>query len=135
MLIVITTLTLTLAKAMGVYMIAAGISGFIAPERWRVILDQLRADAALTYIAGAFVFALGVAIVIAHNIWTDPLSVVVSLFGWAALIEGIVLIVMPKPLLDFSGSLLRPGSTKIFAAASLILGAVLLIAGLFGRAG
>lgn len=135
MLIVIATLTLTLAKAMGVYMIAAGVSGFIAPERWRLILDQLRADAALTYISGAFVFALGVAIVIAHNIWTDPLSVVVSLFGWLALIEGIVLIVMPKPLLDFSGSLLRPGSTKIFAAFSLILGAVLLLAGLFGRAG
>jgi len=135
MLIVITTLTLTLAKAMGVYMIAAGLSGFIAPDRWRLILDEFRASAALTYISGAFVFALGVAIVMAHNIWTDPLSIVVSLVGWVALIEGIVLIVMPKPLLDFSGSLLRPGSTKFFAAFSLILGAVLLLAGLFGRAG
>lgn len=135
MLIVVTTLTLALAKAMGVYMIAAGISGFISPDRWRLILDQFRADAALTYISGAFVFALGVAIIMAHNIWTDPLSIAVTLIGWVAAIEGIVLIVMPKPLLDFSASLLRPGSTKIFAAFSLILGAVLLLAGLFGRAG
>ncbi len=65
MLIVITTLTLTLAKAMGVYMIAAGISGFIAPERWRLILDQLRADAAVSYISGAFSLILGAVLLLA----------------------------------------------------------------------
>ncbi|MEE2691220.1 MAG: DUF2065 family protein [Pseudomonadota bacterium] len=135
MLTVVTTLTLSLAKAMGVYMIAAGLSGFIAPDRWRQILDRFRADAALTYISGAFVFALGVAIVMAHNIWTDPLSGAVSLIGWVAAIEGIVLIVAPKPLLDVSASLMRPGATKLFAGFSLILGAALLLAGLFGRAG
>ena len=128
-------LTLALAKALGVYMIAAGLSGLFAPERWRVILDGLRASPALVYIAGVFTFALGTAIVMAHPLWTDPLAIVVTLLGWAAAIEGVVLIAKPDPLLDLGGSLLRAGAARAYAIVAMVAGVVLLIAGLIGRVG
>jgi hypothetical protein len=135
MITTVTVLTLSLAKAFGVYFIAAGLSGLLAPERWRAILDGFRQNAALSYISGVFVFALGVAVIIAHNIWADPLAIVVTLIGWAAAIEGVVLIAFPEPLLKWSVSFLRPGAVKIWAVAIIVIGAILLLLGLTGRAG
>ncbi|WP_425410108.1 DUF2065 domain-containing protein [Hyphococcus sp.] len=131
-----TVLTLSLAKVFGVYMIAGGLSGvLLGPERWRRILDEFRNNAAITYISGVFVFALGAAVIMAHNIWTDPLAIFISLFGWVAAVEGVILIAYPDPLLKWSASLLRPGGVKIWAIAVIVIGAVLLALGLTGRAG
>jgi hypothetical protein len=136
MIITSTVLTLSLATAIGVYMIAGGLSGFLlGRERWAKILEEFRSNAGITYMSGVFVFVLGVAIILAHNIWTDPLAVVVSLFGWAAAVEGIILIAYPDPLLKWAISFTRPGAVKAFAAFTIVIGVVLLILGLTGRAG
>lgn len=135
MILTAAVLTLFLAKALGVYMLAAGLSGLVSRTRWTAILDGLKQSPALCYITGVFVFALGVAMIIAHTIWTDPLAIVVSLFGWAAAIEGLILIVAPEPLLKFGASLVRPGGVVPFALFAIIAGIVLLLCGLIGRAG
>ena len=46
-----TVLTLSLAKAFGVYMIAGGLSGLLARDRWEAILVNFREKAGLTYIS------------------------------------------------------------------------------------
>lgn len=130
-----TVLTLSLAKAFGVYMIAGGLSGLLARGRWEAILVNFREKAGLTYISGVFVFTLGVAIILAHNIWTDPLAVIVSLVGWVAAAEGLVLIAFPDPLLKWASSFVRPGAVKAFAVFTIVFGAVLLVLGLTGTAG
>jgi hypothetical protein len=132
---VTTVLTLSLAKALGLYMIAAGLSGLTAPGRWQDIIDGLRSSPALTYAVGVLVLALGAAIVLAHDVWSDPLAVVVSLIGWAALIEGFVLIAFPEPLLAWGASLVRPGATRPWAIGAIVFGTILLLAGFVGRAG
>lgn len=130
-----TTLTLSLATAMGVYMIAGGLSGLLSRDRWRGILDEFMARPGLTYISGVFVFVIGVAVILAHNLWTDPLAIIVSLIGWVAAIEGLVLIVYPGPLLRWALSFVRPGAVMAFAIFTIALGAVLVVLGLTGRAG
>ncbi|WP_411816454.1 DUF2065 domain-containing protein [Hyphococcus sp. DH-69] len=128
-------LTLSLAKAFGIYMIAAGVSGLLDRDRWAAMLNEFRAHKGLTYISGVFVFALGSALVMVHNIWTDPLAIAISIFCWVAAIEGVVLIAMPDPLMKWSASLLRPGAVFGFAVGIIILGALLLLLGFTGRVG
>lgn len=130
-----TVLTLSLAKAFGVYMIAGGLSGLLARDRWEAILVNFREKAGLTYISGVFVFTLGAAIIMAHNIWTDPLAIFISLFGWVAAAEGLVLIAYPEPLLKWSASFLRPGAVRAWAIGIVVVGALLILLGLIGRAG
>ncbi len=130
-----TPLTLALAKALGLYMIAAGLSGVAAPQRWRDMIDGLRASPALAYVTGVLVLAIGAAIVLVHGVWSDPLAIVVSLIGWAGLIEGVALIAYPEPVLALGASLVRPGATRPFAILAIVLGAALLAAGFLGRAG
>ncbi|PQA88855.1 DUF2065 domain-containing protein [Marinicaulis flavus] len=130
-----TVLTLSLAKAMGFYFIAGGLSGFISRTRWAAILDEFIARPALTFISGVFVFVLGAALIMAHNIWTDPLAIAVTLIGWAAAIEGIVLVAYPDPLLRWAVKFVRPGAVRAFSVFTILLGAVFLALGFTGRAG
>ena len=130
-----TVLTLFLAKAYGIYFLAAGLTGLLSKDRWAKVLDDLRASPALVYICGIFTFALGVALIHAHNIWLDPFAALISLFGWAAAAEGLILIVYPGPLLNLPTSIVRPQAVLAYSLIVLVLGAVLLLLGLTGRAG
>ncbi len=133
MLTTTSALTLSLATAFGVYALAGGISLLAAPARWRGVLDELAGSPALVSITGVLAFALGATLTIIHDLWTDPLAVTVSLLGWISALEGLVLIAWPAPFLRLITALTRPGPITVYAIAALLLGAILLFAGMTGR--
>jgi len=126
-------LTLQLAEALGLYLILIGLSGLAAPQRWRAAMDDLAASPGLQMTMGVGVFAIGVAIAIAHSRLSDPLAIIVTVIGWLALLEGALLIVTPRPLLRIGRWSL--GFTRIWAIAALVLGVLLALAGLTGKVG
>ena len=128
----ISILTLRLSEAIGLYMIVVGIGGLIAPSRWRAMMDDLERSPGLVMTLGFPVFAIGTALVLIHSIWTDPLAVIVSLIGYAALIEGALLLAIPAPLIRIGRW--SPNFTRAWAAVSIVLGILLFLAGLTGRA-
>lgn len=128
----ISVLTLRLAEAIGLYMIVVGIGGLVAPERWRKMMDDLERSPGLVMALGFPVFAIGAALVLIHSVWTDPLAVIVSLVGYAALIEGALLLAVPGPLLRVGRWSLN--FTRAWAVVSILLGILLFFAGLTGRA-
>jgi uncharacterized protein YjeT (DUF2065 family) len=128
----ISVLTLRLAEAIGLYMIVVGIGGLVAPQRWRAMMDDLDRSPGLVMALGFAVFAVGAALVLIHSIWTDPLAIIVSLVGYAALIEGALLLAVPGPLLKV-GFWSLP-FTRVWAIVSIVLGILLFLAGLMGRA-
>lgn len=135
MFITISPLTLFLAKVLGVYMVAAGLSGLTMKTRWSRILSDMRDNAALSYISGIFIFAVGCGIIGVHNFWTDPLAAIVSFIGWGAILEGLLFIVLPGPFLKFSAGLLRPGAVPLISGISVLMGCALIFAGVMGVAG
>lgn len=128
----ISVLTLRLAEAIGLYMIVVGIGGLVAPQRWRAMMDDLDRSPGLVMALGFAVFAVGAALVLIHSIWTDPLAIIVSLVGYAALIEGALLLAVPGPLLKV-GFWSLP-LTRVWTIVSIVLGILLFLAGLMGRA-
>lgn len=128
----LTVLTLRLAEAIGLYLLLVGLSGLSAPQRWRAIMNELVASPALQMAMGVLVFAIGVTLAMVHSILADPLAILVTLIGWAALLEGALLIAVPGPLLRLG--LWSLNYTRIWAIVSLILGILLALAGLLGRA-
>lgn len=126
----VSALTLMLAQAMGLYLILVGLSGLAGPRRWEGLMDELSTSPALQMLMGVAVFAIGVALAIAHSRLTDPLAIIVTLIGWAALLEGALLIAVPGPLLHIGRWSLR--FTRVWAIISLILGLLLGMAGLTG---
>lgn len=128
----ISVTTLRLAEAIGLYMIVVGIGGLVAPARWRGMMDDLERSPGLVMAIGFAVFAVGAAMVMVHRAMTDPLAVIVTLVGYAALIEGALLLAVPEPLLRVGRWSI--GFTRVWAIVSLLLGILLFLAGLTGRA-
>lgn len=128
----ISVLTLRLAEAMGLYMIVVGVGGLVAPLRWRQMMDDLERSPGLVMAIGFPVFAVGAALVLIHSIWSDPLAIVVSLIGYVALVEGALLLAVPRPLIRIGRWSLN--FTRVWAIVSIALGILLFLAGLTGRA-
>lgn len=128
----LTVLTLQLAKAIGLYWLAAGIGLLLAPGRLRALVDDLERSPGLVSLTGAGLFAIGVAILIPHHLLYDPLSVVVTLLALLFAVEGLVLLACPDLLLGLA----RPfvGHARLWAIVAIVAGAVMLLAGLTGRA-
>ena len=129
----IETLSVTqiLAVFIGLYMVAAGIGFLTGRGSYATLIDDLRENAALGYVTSVFVFVLGAALVAVHNLWTDPLAIVVSLVGWGALIEGVLMLAIRRTFLGLVKVVpLTPATMVPFGIAAIVLGAVLAIAGL-----
>jgi hypothetical protein len=123
--------TQILAVFIGLYMVAAGIGFLTGRGSYATLIDELRDNTALGYVTGAFVFALGAAMVAVHNLWTGPLAIVVSLVGWGALIEGVLMLAIRRTFLGLVKVVpLTPATLVPFGIAAIVLGAVLAIAGL-----
>ena len=126
-------LTLHLLVLIGLYELAAGIAGLTGAIDWPKMIDEFERSPALTFVTGFAAFAIGAAINIAHHHWTDLPAIIVSAIGWIAMIEGLLIMVMPRPLLRFSRGLV--GNQKAISLIAALFGAALILLGLTGRAG
>ena len=124
--------TTLLATEFGGYLVAAGIFGLTKRENWTSVLLELRDRTGLAYIVGAFVYCLGVAIIAVHNSWDSLLEVVVSLVGWAALIEGLILLAAPAWFLSIVGPAVDHLPVRTISAAVVVLGVSLIVLGRWG---
>ena len=125
------SVTQVLAVFIGLYMVAAGIGLVTDRDAYATLIDDLRENTALGYVTGAFVFVLGAAMVAVHNLWTGPLAIVVSLFSWGALIEGVLMLAVRRRFLGLVNVVPFTGATAMpFGIIAIVIGLVLLYAGL-----
>jgi len=90
-------LTVFLGKLIGVYCLIVALT-MIANRRTTVdAVNDLITDPPLVLLSGVIAVAVGLGVVIGHNIWSGgALPVVVTLVGWASLIKGIALMALPQ---------------------------------------
>ena len=90
-------LTVFLGKLIGVYCFIVALT-MIANRRTTVdAVNDLIRDPPLVLLSGVIAVAVGLGVVIGHNIWSGgALPVVVTLVGWASLIKGIALMALPQ---------------------------------------
>lgn len=91
-------LTRFLAKLMGLSLVLVVLGMIINKPATVATMSALFTDPALMFITGAFTMIVGLAVVLGHNRWSGgPLPVIVTLYGWLALIKGALFIWLPPP--------------------------------------
>jgi hypothetical protein len=124
------TLTEMLARIFGLYMLAAGIGVALNSDNMARIIDEMRQSAFAFYLGGLIAFAIGAAIVSLHNDFSGPLAIFITLIGWVALAEGVIMLAFPKAMQAFTDRMLGLiGSGKVWGVGVAALGAVLLVLG------
>jgi len=96
------------------------------------IMKAIIQDRPLLFICGLMGVTAGLAIVLAHNVWSGGvLPIIVTLFGWVSLIKGMLLLVL-SPETESRVFIVGLGYEQhpiLFAAFVLLLGAYLTFSG------
>jgi hypothetical protein len=121
------TLTELLARFFGLYMLAAGVRVALDSASMFKMLEEIRQSAFAFYLGGLIAFTIGAVIVSLHNDFSSPLAIFITLVGWVALAEGVIMLAFPKVMQAFADKMLGLiGSGKAWGIAVSALGVVLL---------
>jgi len=126
------SLTSYLSKLIGLYCILVSLSMIMHKRATIEMVMALVHDTPVLFVVGIFTLVAGLAIVLAHNIWSvGPLPIVVTFLGWLTLIKGLLfLFLTPEAAVGFFLiGLHYEQFFYLYAAISLILGVYLTYGG------
>ncbi len=120
-----------LAALIGLYFICGGIAILRDRKVMAGMMQSLADQPMLSYISGVMAFAIGGTILAVHSLWTGWLAGFVTLVGWVALAEGVLLIAAREPFLRFVSKLkLDNRFGTVLSLGIIALGGVLVVASL-----
>ncbi|MGB5214483.1 MAG: hypothetical protein WBN88_12665 [Anderseniella sp.] len=120
-----------LAALIGLYFICGGIAILRDRKVMAGMMQSLADQPMLSYISGVMAFAIGGTILAVHSLWTGWLAGFVTLVGWVALAEGVLLIAAREPFLRFVSKLkLDNRFGTVLSLGIIALGGVLVAASL-----
>ena len=88
--------TIYLGKLLGLYMVAIAVGMLVNHRRTMAAIDEMARSGPWMLFSGMVATAAGLAVVLAHNVWSGgALAIAVTIFGWAALLKGLTLLLVP----------------------------------------
>lgn len=112
--------TVFLGKLFGLYLVAISIGMLSNRRRTMAALDEMARNGPWMLFSGMVATAAGLAVVLSHNVWNGgALPAVVTLVGWAALIKGVILLLIPGERIAIAYKGL--GSERVFTAMMMVV--------------
>jgi len=125
------TRTIFLARLIGLFAILLSLSEFLHKQATVETAAALVRDRPLLFILAMLGLLAGLAIVLAHNVWSGgALPIVVTLFGWILLIRGALLLFLsPEAVAGLIDFFHFEQLFYLYAGITLVLGLYLTYAG------
>jgi hypothetical protein len=120
--------TLFLSRLIGLYCIVAALAMFVRGQAMVGTVTLMLGDAPLMFFLGVVTLSAGLAMVLAHNLWSGgALPVIVTVVGWLTLIKGVLFLTLtPEAETElFLKGLHYRGFFHFYAAISLAIGVYL----------
>jgi hypothetical protein len=122
--------SILIARLMGPILVVVGLVALRDPEGLRAVGREFLDSRALLYLAGLLALVIGLAIVNTHNRWVLGWPLIITLYGWLALLGGILRLGFRDQVRRLGEAMLaRPTVLRISGAAQLALGALLTVVG------
>ena len=128
--------TIFLSRLIGLYCIVIAVSMMTRRQATVETVTALLQNPSMMLIVGIITLAAGLAVVLAHNIWSgSALVVVVTLVGWITLIKSLFFLFLPPEMEAglFLGQLHYRQLFYLYTAISLVLGVCLTYGGFKSR--
>ena len=95
--------TIYIARLLGLYLVAISAAMLMNRRATLATISEMAKSGPWMLFAGMMATAAGLALVLAHNVWSGgALKVAVTLAGWAALLKGLVLLAVPARQVEAS---------------------------------
>ncbi len=119
-----------IARILGPLFVIMGIGLLLEGESFRVIATEFLRSPALIYLSGIIALVAGLAILNVHHVWVRDWPVLITIFGWLALIGGIFRL-LASSLVQTMGEavIAHPHWSVVGAVVVLVFGAFLTVMG------
>jgi uncharacterized protein YacL len=115
-----------LARLIGPIFIAIALGMLLNGQTYRMMAQQAVNNYTLIYISGLLTLTAGIALVLAHNVWTPDWRLIVTVIGWLGVVGGTFRIVWPQLVAQMANGMLMSRELPIVAGVVvLVLGAIL----------
>ncbi len=128
--------TIFLSRLIGLYCVVIGLSMMTRRQVTVETVTALLQNPSMMLIVGIITLAAGLAMVLAHNVWSGgALVVVVTLVGWITLIKSLFFLFLPPEMETrlFLQQLHYQQLFYLYGAISLVLGVYLTYGGFTSR--
>lgn len=85
-----------LGKVIGPFTILLALSLLVNKRKIPEMINDLERNFASLYLSGILALLLGLLVVVSHNVWTSDWRVIITIFGWAAILKGLVRLFIPE---------------------------------------
>lgn len=111
-----------LARLIGPLLVVIGLGILFNGDVYRAMADEFLKSHALIYLSGLLALVAGLALVNAHNVWSDDWRLLITILGWLAVIGGTLRILVPQQVEAIGHAMVvtHPG-VLIFAGLVVVL--------------
>ncbi len=107
-----------LSKVLGIYLLILSFAMLINMHQFIIYIDGLMNDKPLLFITGFFTLAIGILMVVSHNIWQWHWRVIITIFSWIVLLKGSSIFFYPR-FLDKATILFMQNIHVLYSAAGI----------------
>ena len=124
--------SILIAKLMGPVIAVAAIAMLKNPEDLVSMGQEFLKSRALIFVAGVLALLGGLAVVNFHNVWVADWPLLITLFGWAMVVAGVIRMALPDVIQSMGDAMLKQTQfVRLIALVWLVIGAGLTYAGYF----
>ena len=122
--------SILIARLMGPTLAIIGLVALRDPDGLRAVGRELLESRALLYLAGILALLIGLAIVNTHNRWVLGWPVMITIYGWLALLAGVMRLCFRDRVRAMGEAMLaRSHALRVIGIAHLALGGLLIVMG------
>jgi uncharacterized membrane protein len=99
--------SLFLARLIGPVLVVLAIGLLTRQDAWRSMAKEFTASRPLLFLSGFLTLLGGLALVNTHNVWEAGWPVIITIFGWLAVIGGIARMLFPDTVVGISERMLN----------------------------
>ena len=128
--------TLFLSRLIGLYCILVALSMITRRQTTLEVVTALLQNPSMMWVLGVITLGAGLAMVLAHNIWSGGvLVVIVTLVGWLTVVKSLLFLFLPPEAQAgfFLRQLHYQQLSYLYAVVSLVLGIYLTYGGFTSR--
>lgn len=122
-------LSIFLAQLFGLTIIIFTVLAFFQPSIISATIRDMRPFSFPLLLAGFSGVFGGLAIVLSHNVWEWSWRVIITLFGWVALVKGVTYIAFPERLMRMGVSLFEGKWRQMSLVTAFLVGCCLVYYG------